>query len=380
MKVGYVSRYDARDVNYWSGLSTYISCALENQGIDLNYLGPLVEKNKLLFQIKQGFYKYFLGKKHLRDYEPRILQNFGEQIRHKLNGTTTDVVFSATASPISYLECRQPIVFWADAVFASLVDFYPFFSNLSAQSIAEGNAAERAALERCELAIYASDWAAEAAISNYGVRREKVKVVPFGANISVKRNLNDIKIIVNARATDCCKLLFLGVEWERKGGEIALETTRLLNENGLRTELTVAGCEPNLDASLKKFVNIVGFVNKATRAGRKQIDRLLCESHFLIVPSQAECYGIVFCEANSFGVPSISTRVGGIPTVIKNNVNGRTFDLDAKADCYSEYIHETFADYSNYRRLAVSSFHEYESRLNWNVAGRTVKNLLRQCA
>ncbi len=380
MKVGYVSRYDAGDINYWSGLSTFISKALENQGIDLDYFGPLVEKHKLLFQFKQGYYKYMLGKKHLRDYEPSILRDFGKQIKSKISDAQPDLVFSATASPVAYLECRQPIVFWADAVFASLVNFYPFFSNLSAESVAEGNAAESAGLERCSLAIYASDWAAEAAVRNYGVKREKVKVVPFGANISVKRNLEDIKTIVNARPADRCKLLFLGVEWERKGGEIAAEVTRRLNENGIETELTVAGCEPNLDESLQKIVKVVGFVNKATKAGREQINRLLRESHFLIIPSRAECYGIVFCEANSFGVPSIATAVGGIPTVIKNDVNGRTFELDADIDLYCDYIADLFADYSKYRQLAVSSFHEYETRLNWNVAGRTVRNLLKQVA
>ncbi len=376
MNVGYVTRYDAGNVNYWSGLSTYISQALENQGLNLNYFGPLDEKNKRLFQCKQGFYKYLLGKKHLRDYEPRILKNFGEQILGKITRQPTDVIFSATASPIAFLECRQPIVFWADAVFASLVDFYPFFSNLTDESLAEGNAAERAALERCSLAIYASDWAADAAVENYGVPREKVKVVPFGANISVKRDAADIEKIINARTNERCKLLFLGVEWERKGGDIAADAARLLNENGLETELTVAGCAPPPEIAAQKYVNAVGFVNKATVAGREQIDRLLRETHFLIVPSRAECYGIVFCEANSFGVPSVSTAVGGIPTVIKNGVNGQTFELEASAERYAEYISETFADYSKYQTLARSSFREYETRLNWNVAGQTVKNLL----
>lgn len=380
MNVGYVTRYDAGDVNYWSGLSTYISNALENQGLKLNYFGPLDEKNKLLYQCKQGVYKYLLGKKHLRDYEPRILRSFGEQISGKINRQPIDVIFSATASPIAYLNCRQPIVFWADAVFASLVNFYPFFSNLTDESLHEGNAAERRALERCSLAIYASDWAAEAAVKNYGAAREKVKVVPFGANIAGVRNTEEIEKIINARPAGRCRLLFLGVEWERKGGDIAAAAARLLNESGLETELTVAGCKPPPDVASQKYINAVGFVNKATHAGREQIDRLLRESHFLIVPSRAECYGIVFCEASSYGVPSISTAVGGIPTVIKNGINGQTFELAAGADRYAEYIAETFADYSKYRQFAASSFHEYETRLNWDVAGRTVKNLLAQIA
>ena len=380
MKIGYVSRYDARDINYWSGVSTYISKTLEHQGLAVSNLGPLTEKNKFLFQLKQGIYKYFRGEKHLRDYEPRILQNFNEQIRKKLKTAQSDVVFSATASPVAYLDCRQPIVFWADAVFASLIDFYPFFSNLSDESIAEGNAAEKSVLERCSLAIYASDWAAEAAVKFYGVAPEKVKVVPFGANISVERNVEYIRKVINARPSNKCKLLFLGVEWERKGGDLAAEVTRRLNRSGLKTELTVAGCvPPPLDETDREFINVAGFIDKKTFAGRELISKLLRESHFLIVPSRAECFGVVFCEASSFGVPSLSTNVGGIPTAVKNDVNGQTFDIDADADRYCEYISDLFADYSNYKELALSAFHEYETRLNWNVAGKTVKNLLKQC-
>jgi glycosyltransferase involved in cell wall biosynthesis len=84
----------------------------------------------------------------------------------------------------------------------------------------------------------------------------------------------------------------------------------------------------------------------------------------------------VFCEANSFGVPCISSRAGGIPTIIRPNINGNLFDLDADISEYCDYIHNLFANYVNYKDLALSSFHEYESRLNWDVAGQKVKSLL----
>jgi glycosyltransferase involved in cell wall biosynthesis len=379
MKIGYVTRYDAKDINYWSGIGTYISKSLENQGAALNYLGPLTEKNKLYFQFKQGYYKYLRGQKHLRDYEPHILQDFGAQIQEKLKNDRQDIVFSATASPVAYLNCTQPIVFWGDAVFASLIDYYPFFSNLSQESIDEGNATERQALERCRLAIYSSDWAAKAAIRHYGVDKEKVKVVPFGANITIERTLDDVRQFANLRPSNKCKLLFLGVEWERKGGNVAAEVAGRLNRAGLKTELTVAGCAPDLTEEEKQFVKVIGFVDKATQAGREQINRLFRESHFLIVPSRAECYGIVFCEASSFGVPCISTNVGGIPTAVRNDINGQVFELDADIERYCDYISDLFVDYQRYKKLSLSAFNEYRKRLNWDVAGKEVKKLLQDC-
>ncbi|TSA49979.1 MAG: glycosyltransferase [Sphingobacteriales bacterium] len=40
-----------------------------------------------------------------------------------------------------------------------------------------------------------------------------------------------------------------------------------------------------------------------------------------MVPSRAECYGIVFAEASSYGLPSVSTDTGGVSAVVKEGVN-----------------------------------------------------------
>ena len=288
----------------------------------------------------------------------------------------TAVVFSPGTVPIAYLECQQPIVFWIDCTFGGMIDFYTEFSNLSPETIKNGNRVESLSLNRCTLAIYSSDWAAQAAINGYQVSPEKVKVVPFGANIECNRSEVDIRMIVDSRPTNKGQLLFLGVSWYRKGGDIALKVAKELNKIGLDTELTILGCLPEVDEPLPKFAKYLGFISKATPEGRNKINRFLAESHFLILPSRAECYGIVFCEANSFGVPCLSTNVGGIPTIIKDSVNGKTFANGTNIVEYCTYISNLFADYSQYKELALSSFNEYQTRLNWSVAGQTVKKLL----
>jgi glycosyltransferase involved in cell wall biosynthesis len=120
----------------------------------------------------------------------------------------------------------------------------------------------------------------------------------------------------------------------------------------------------------------LGYISNATQEGRNQLNKLLAESHFLIVPSRAETFGHIFCEASSFGLPSITTNVGGISTAIRNDLNGSTFSKNASVAEYCDYISNLFSNYSRYKALCLSSFYEYETRLNWNVAGRTVKQLL----
>ena len=376
MKLAYVTAHDASDIRNWSGIVYYMPRSLQEQGILVDYIDSLKEKNELLFKGKQLLYSSLLKKNYSRHREPLVLKNYAQQVANKLAKLTPDLVFSEATAPIAYLECEQPVVFWTDATFAGMVGFYPGFSNLCQETIEDGNKMEKLALEKCKLAIYSSDWAAKTAIENYQVSQSKVKVVPFGANIECDRSLDDIKAIVDSRPSSQCNLLFLGVDWFRKGGDIALEVARELNQQGLNTKLTVVGCQPITNKPLPTFVKSLGFISKDSKEGRRKFDQIISDSHFLVLPSQAECYGIVFCEANSFGVPCIATDVGGITTVIKENLNGKTFSKDAKIADYCAYISNLFTDYSQYKSLALSSFKEYQLRLNWSVAGKAVKKLL----
>ncbi len=383
MKLAYVTTYRAQSLtgsNEWSGSGYYISKSLQQNGVDLEYIGPL-KQNKIakIFQKgKSRYYKYFKNNHYEKDAYLPCVKDYARQISQILPALDADVVFSPTIRPIVYLECKQPIVFWGDATCASLANFYPQYQNMCQESLQNWHLMERLALDRCKLALYASDWAARSAIDYYGADPAKVKVVPFGANIDSRRSLSEIRDLIAARPSHRCKLLFLGVDWERKGGDVALQVAARLNNLGLDTELTVIGCEPNVEGQLPSFVKCLGYISKSTTAGKDKLDRAIAESHFLILPSSAECYGVVFCEANSFGVPCLARKVGGIPTIIRPNINGNLFDLNADISEYCDYIYQLFANYSDYQDLALSAFNEYESRLNWDVAGQQVKSLVEE--
>ena len=375
MKIAYVTPYKSTDILSWSGLGFYIAQSLKEQAIEIKHIDSLREKYSVLFKAKKAFY-LLLKKRYLLDREPVIIKDYANQVYKRLSQTNVDLVFSTGTIPIAYLDCQQPIVIWSDCTFAGMVDFYPYTSNLCQETLNHGNVMESFALQKCKLAIFASEWAAQTAIDHYKIDPIKVKVVPFGANIECHRSLNEIKMIIEKRPPNKCKLLFIGVDWFRKGGNIALEVAKALNKSGLPTELTIVGCKPIVKEPLPNFVKSLGFISKSSEEGKQKIADLLAESHFLILPSQSECFGVVFCEASSFGVPCLATQVGGIPTAVRDNFNGKLFALDANISEYCHYISDLFTHYSDYKKLALSAFDEYHSRLNWSVAGKTVKNLL----
>lgn len=375
MQIAYVTTYDTTDVRQWSGLGSYILRSLESAGAQASMIGNLKEVDlSFVSKLKRAYYTKARSKKYLKDRDPSILKSYAAQVQKQLDQSETDVVFSPGTVPIAYLKTDKPIVFYTDATFAGMLDFYPWFTNLSRESIKQGNLMEQQALTNCRLAIYASQWAADSAIKHYDVDPDKVKVVPFGANISCDRDEQDIARLAEQKPMDRCKLLLLGVDWHRKGGDRALEVAKRLTNAGLETELHVVGCE-QLPVS-SPLIHNHGFISKKTEAGRQQLHQLLSTSHFLILPSVAECFGIVFSEASSYGLPSLATRVGGIPTAVQDGKNGWTFGLNDEADAYCQRIQRLMGSGSLYTEMALSSFREYKDRLNWDASGKRICELI----
>ena len=380
MKLAYVTTYDSTKLtgsDEWSGTGYYIAQALKSQSIELNYVGPLQDLPclKATRKLKRHYYEFLYHKRYEKNSDRQTLKNYARQVKQKLTDRDS-LVFSATVDPIAYLECDRPMAFWADATFAGIADFYPQYSNLHPDVVEDWHRMERSALERCQLAIYSSDWAAKSAIEYYHADPDKVKVVPFGANISSELDFARVKDAIEARLSNVCKLLFIGVEWLRKGGDVAYAVAKQLNKSGLKTELTVVGCQPEIKEAIPEYVKPLGFIKKSTPEGKERLNQLILESHFLILPSIADCTPMVFPEANSLGVPCLSTKVGGIPSVIHDGENGKLFAPDADVSEYCNYIQDLFSNYSQYKELAYASFNAYQSRLNWRSAGAKVEQLL----
>ena len=375
MKIAYATTFNAQNVKKWSGTPYYMSHALQAGGHDVHYIGNLKRSLPPFFSIKKAF-KSLLQQRESPRFNCYAAKQYSLQLARLLKETPHDIILSPLMNPIAYLETTKPIVLWTDAVYASLLGFYPPFAYHSARTVREGNAMTFSCLARAKLAIFASDWAARAAIELYGISEEKVKVVPFGANITTAPTFHEVKETIAKRATNKINLLFLAKSWERKGGDIVLAVTHALHQAGFPVTLSVVGYEPKALMNPPSYIRSLGFISKETETGRKQLAQLLAESHFLFVPSRGEAYGIVFCEANAHGVPCLTTHVGGIGTVVKPNINGMTFGLDASIQQYCDYITTLHQDNVRYRELALSAYNEFVTRLNWQTSVAKVTDLM----
>jgi YD repeat-containing protein len=369
---------DPDNVKSWSGLPFFIRRALENAGLETVTM-PLVENRGGGGRWTRFLYwRWMRGKRYLRLCESKLLKSYARQLERHLAAQPVDLVFSPSTWPIAYLETNLPVVFWTDACFAGMLDFYGSFAHLAPPSIQAGQAAEQGALDRCTRAIYAIDWAAQTALQHYKVAPEKISVVSFGGNLLEPPTVEEARAGVRARNMSQCNLLLVGVDWERKGADVAVEAVKALNAAGLNARLTVVGCQPPAARRLPACVELIPFIGKDTIEQRCQLGELYKRSHFFIMPSRAEAFGLVFAEASAFGVPCLATKVGGLPSVIIDDINGRLFPLQANGIEYANYILECLHNPDRYRQLALRTAEDASTRLSWDAAGRKVAEMLNE--
>lgn len=370
-RIAYVTTYDEGDLHAWSGVVHTMAKCLVSAGFELEMVG-LRERATLRTKAMKLAWR-MAGARLLRDREPLVTKGFAAEAVRRLESVGHDIVFSPGTVAIGHLETSKPIVYWTDSTFDGMVDYYEAFTGLSRRTLRKGHALEQSALDRCSLALFPSEWAVNSAIENYHVDPAKLQVVPFGSNVADPPSTDEVTTAIDAREPGRCVLLFVGADWERKGGRVAVAAVEAMNRAGMPAELHVVGCTPK---GLPGCVKVHGFISRHDPAGRRRLADLYARAHFAIGPSDAEAFGVAFADACCYGVPVLATDTGGVGSLVRGGVNGHLLPLGASGEAYARIALDVMSDSNEYRRLALSARHEYETRLNWDAAGALVRRLI----
>lgn len=371
LKLGFLSSHNYFSKHAFSGTLLSMYKSLKYQDLELINLGwPQKQSslNRILRKLR------FKGNSALKiesaDFE-NISKQFNKLIKKQLKQRTCDYIFAPVASlELSTVETEIPIIYASDATFKLLNGAYKL--NLSEQERIIRNQLEQSAIDRASKVVYSSDWAAQSAIQDYDAKPEKISVIDYGANLEDIPNQNEI---FSRCTNEICKLLFIGRDWERKGGEIAYRTLLALLDQGMDAQLCIIGCTPPKHIQHPNL-QIIPYLNKDLPKHQAQLRKIFLKANFFLFPTRADCSPIVVCEANAFGIPVIGSAVGGMPSLIKTGKNGYILDASASEKKYATIISEVFDNRLAYRKLIASSREEYEQRLNWNKWGKRMAEIM----
>ena len=365
-KIAYYTINDPLDKRSWSGITWYLGQALQSKIGDVHFVGPvkipwLLDK---LIRVLQKTSRAVFGVEWIPKYS--LIKNIYASIslKRKMRGQHYDFVFAPAAAPeLAYLKTNVPIIYFGDATYKIYSDTYKKeFRNAGSFTKWEGNFLEQRSLDKSKLVILTSQWAVQSAIKDYGILATKIETILLGANVD---NIPDRQSIFLKDLNPQLTLLFLAVDWDRKGGAIAFETLVNLHAQGISAKLIVCGCVPPAGYE-HPFLQTIPFVNKNISDDYALFVKLLSTSHFLLVPTRADCSLLVAMEAASYGMPAITTRTGGVPDVVIDGVNGYCLPYEADGTAYAGLIAEIFMDKDRYHQLIVSSRDRFDHALSWD--------------
>lgn len=348
MKIAFLSSLDPTNIHNWSGTLFHIYKAILKKH-EITWIG-----HKELMEVYQ-FHTANILKIPFVPEEYTLL--LGKLLSDRLQNEYYDLIICRDSFLYAYLITEIPLIFIGDTTFRLFND-YLNIKNSNLISLSEK--IEQAALQKAERLFLSSEWAKESAVKDYQVDQEKIHVIEFGANIkSVSAFKRELPSITN------CNLLFIGTNWRMKGGNKALETYNILTRSGIHCTLTIVGSKPAFDIE-DKNIKVYPFIDKATKKGQQLFQEILIQSHFLILPTLFDCYGIAFCEAAAFGIPSLTSNIGGVNQIVKNGQNGFLFDVHCEASEYADKIMEIITN-ELYETLTLQCKEDFKKRLNWNV-------------
>jgi hypothetical protein len=370
LRIGYLATTDPRDRWAFSGTHHYMFKALAARAA-VEPLVPLPAPRasrlaRLLARVR--------GVAPTAPEDPLIAaQRAAAALDAQLATQRFDVLFAAVASTVA--ACHRdptPLAVLSDATFRLLRADYPELRALPEAVAAARETLEQRTIARADLLLYPSRWAADSAVRDYGADPARVRVIAFGANLD---EVPDAAAVCGRLPGPVCRLLFIGRDWTRKGGAVALAAAASLQRLGIPTELSLVGSAPP-DGSLPSGVVALGNLDKKRRRDRARLRALLQAAHFLILPTRADCYSMVACEANAFALPVAISAVGGITSLIEDGVNGLLLPPHADGAQYAAALAAVWRVPARYAAMVRGARAAYDTRLNWTSWGDAVSREL----
>lgn len=163
--------------------------------------------------------------------------------------------------------------------------------------------------EKCRAVVVWSEWAKNG-YKNDGVDPSKIRVIPP----AFKTSPNKIK-------HDTTNILFLGRDYHRKGGDVALKVFENLKRSFDGIRMTFVGKITDMEMLEKvrrdKKISYFEYVSK-----KELHEKIFPTSDIFLLPTVAEAYGMSIVEALSKGIPVISSNISAIPEVVEDGVSG----------------------------------------------------------
>ncbi|HJX33707.1 MAG TPA: glycosyltransferase family 4 protein [Desulfatiglandales bacterium] len=186
---------------------------------------------------------------------------------------------------------------------------------------------ERIAFHMCDKMIFISqplvDWALKEKIV---LRRDKIEKIYSGIDLDRFRPVtDDERIRIRKKwniGHDDAVIGIVSKLWEGKGHEVLIRAFKEIKREIKEARLVIVGEGP-LDSMLHELTDRLGLTDSVLFTGfQMDVAAIISSFDVAVLPSFFEGMGRVLLEAMAMEKPVVASRVGGIPDLVKDGING----------------------------------------------------------
>jgi glycosyltransferase involved in cell wall biosynthesis len=235
---------------------------------------------------------------------------------------------------------------------------YPDFDRRELRS-PEWIALERSIYESATVVFTRSTDVAADLVRYYNIPPDKIECVYAGSNVDVK-NAGE----PNNNGYSNKRIIFVGVDWLRKGGAELQEAFRTVLKSHPDAHLTIAGSNTPVDLP---NCTVLGPVNAS------DLSRYYTEASVFCLPTKREPFGIAFVEAMMHRLPIVATAVGAVPDMVEHGVNGFLVE-PGKSEPLAQALCTLLDSPQLCQQFGRRSYDKAVERYTWEGTGQRIRN------
>jgi len=202
---------------------------------------------------------------------------------------------------------------------------------------------------------------ARSMVEDYGCDPERVKCVYAGSNTPISPQPASDERYASQN------ILFIGIDWERKGGPELVAAFALLRAKYPQATLTIVGANPPIN---EPGVEVVG------RVPVEELPQYYQKAAIFCLPTKLEPFGIVLVEAMAYRLPIVSTNIGAVPDMVVHGENGLLVEPGTVYELAAE-LDRLLADPDLGRQYGQRSA-SVAARYNWDDVGQRMREEILQ--
>lgn len=354
----------------WSGSGYFLFQTLKRHGVLERAFGaeiPRLERWRLMarnFAPQRNLWRkqFYLD----RGYRDALTRAFGEHLRetdYAHNLLQVGAQFSIPALANGRARCFS----YHDSNIAEYMQSRFAAKNISKQRVEQAFAYERELYHSVDKVLAMSEYHRQSFIRNFDVPPDRA------VNVGCAPNLEKFPDFIEGKPYDSRELLFIGIEFDRKGGTLLLNAFKAVHQQYPDAKLHIVGPrELSIPSELSGGVVYHGYLSKRVPEQKAQIDELFRRCCAFVLPSFYEGVGISSLEAMLHQMPCVVTNAWGFRDAVRPGDTGYLVECGSVDDLVSR-LSQCLSNPADLKRMGENGRRMVLEHFTWDRVAERIE-------